>query len=776
MIASTAPRDALQRVLDEDLSRPLHLSRAEATGGWRELFPDLASSLPLPYPIFGRDEDRVVAIGYPVVVSPVIRQLRHELERQLELEVEFRVLLARGGQGDKAKVMAQRERYLRAMTSLFENVLLNDYGRRLPEVLLLFHSCDLAAVTQRAGAVARRLDPEAERRLGDVLRHELAGVFSDLLQRAALAATERLRRLARASLVLSPSPLLAVLCRDGMLLAETAIPTDLSQLKGYLRTRLHQDVNLLAGACQRAADSLAELALRRPDLLTALEIAAGVDLKPLNPRVFLQPRLLDALVATGLARQLGFDDERLRLLREVGLRLKRHELLATLRRRVLVVEPQEGGPVLGGRTPTVEVASSTRPFDFGAPGVVESSVRRFGLVYDLSNFTAQLEEVRKKGRAAEEKALQFMFVFQNQLEEIRRRRRLTHEKFLGDGAFYSARRALRVVAAACEIQAVYDQLRRSGFPFDQGLRVAMNFATFHLLPMMSESGEQRFEFFGHGIVELVRLTTGKSTREVEQIAEFLVHSGFDPGAVDAFLAPLVSVRGGRESDADRSYQASIDPRGELVNEGIVASLQFVEALERELPGATPRLLEDGVTRWAAYPGEPGGWAMPAVPGFALRYLGVVRLKGLQPLELVELRPCPPLPGDAAELSVRHGLVPLLRGLATDVAGEGESGRAVPEDLVVATYLDPAGERRWLFGEYRAGDDIVLHAIEVALRPPELESGESLETWLFRNRSELLRLYEGLRREVGGFSQPLAGLRQHEGYQACFLAAPHKSPA
>jgi hypothetical protein len=277
-------------------------------------------------------------------------------------------------------------------------------------------------------------------------------------------------------------------------------------------------------------------------------------------------------------------------------------------------------------------------------------------------------------------------------------------------------------------------------------------------------------------VELVRLTTGKSTREVEQIAEFLVHSGFDPGAVDAFLAPLASARGGRDSDSDRPYRASIDPRGELVNEGIVASLPFVEALEREIPGRTPRLLSDGGARWAAFPAEAGGWATLAVPGFALRYLGVVRLKGLQPLELVELTPCPPLPDDAPELDPRHGLVALLRGLANDGGAEGEGERAVPEDLVVATYLEPGGERRWLFGEYRAGDDIVLHSVEVALRPPELAPGESLETWLFDHRSELLRLYEGLRREVGGVSQPLAGLRQHEGYQACFLAAPHRSPA
>ena len=50
---------------------------------------------------------------------------------------------------------------------------------------------------------------------------------------------------------------------------------------------------------------------------------------------------------------------------------------------------------------------------------IDASVSRFGLVYDLTNFTALLEEVRKKGRFAEEKALQFMFLFQSQVEEIR---------------------------------------------------------------------------------------------------------------------------------------------------------------------------------------------------------------------------------------------------------------------------------------------------------------------------------------------------------------------
>jgi len=71
--------------------------------------------------------------------------------------------------------------------------------------------------------------------------------------------------------------------------------------------------------------------------------------------------------------------------------------------------------------------------------------------------------------------------------------------------------------------------------------------------MTGDDGGTRFEFFGHGVVELLRLTTGKSTREVDEIAEFLISSGYSPALVDDFLAPLAAARSGVPEGSPRPY-------------------------------------------------------------------------------------------------------------------------------------------------------------------------------------------------------------------------------
>jgi len=126
---------------------------------------------------------------------------------------------------------------------------------------------------------------------------------------------------------------------------------------------------------------------------------------------------------------------------------------------------------------------------------------------------------------------------------------------------------------------------------------------------------------------------------------------------------------------------------------------------------------------------------------------------------------------------RAPLIGLLRRFAQN---DGSGQDAAPEEagtidtnLLVITYLLEDDTRKWIFGKYRNTDGVLLHTIEVPIQTPELRPGEPMEMWLFRNRFELARVYEGLRRENAGITAPLATFRDRAGYLACFLTAPHR---
>ncbi len=775
MTPTASSLQAFRRVLTEDLRQPVYLTLEEVRGGWSDLFPDLAACLPAPYPIFGTDEERILTYGYPILISDGMWKLRRELDRQVALETEFRLATTLDGYSDKEQVMVQRDRYLRSVAAIFENVLMNDYGRGLLEIFMLFHSGDVVRSLGQIAKLAQLREPSPDRRTVEEFRHSIAGVFGDLIQRAALVASDTLRRLADGPTTMKMSPLLTVICQDRLLLTDSHPPSDLGQLSGYLEFRFRQDSRAISAACEQGVRRLRDLVRRHPEIGSLLSTAGAGRLRLDQSKTLLEPRLLDALTAANLVSALELSPSLVQVLRELGMRLKLSELLAALRRRIRPMERHGSHLVLSGASAATPIAPSTRPFDFAAPGVVESLVRRCGLVYDLTSFTAVLEAVRKEGHSAEEKALQFMYVFQNRLEEIRQRRVLNFEKFLGDGALYSSRRASRVLTAACEIQLLYDSLRRSGFPFDQGIRIALNFGTYRLLPMLNRTGETlRFEFFGHGIVELARLTTGKSTREIEEIAEFLVHAGYNPGQVDAFLGPLMAARKGHRTGGARRYAATIDSRGELINEGIVLTLAFLQELEKELDPGTCGIVRFDDLDWLTFPVDPRD---PAVLHVGVRYLGVARLKGLSPQELIEAVAWEEPPSRPRPHRIGEPLVDLLRRLhqGDQEPPEDASENEVAEDLLVVSYLRDDGTRTWVFGEYRPADDVLLHAVQVPIQTPDFDDDTPLEMWLFRNRFELARLYEGIRREQSGAATPLASLRGLRGSMACFLAAPHRAP-
>ncbi len=766
---------AFRHVLQEDLKNPIYLTPEEVGGGWSDLFPALATSLPAPFPIFSRDEERVVTWGYPLLLSDGVLRLRRDTEALVESEAQYRLNSLTGG-SDKRRMVTQRERYHNSVSATLENVFMNDYHRGLVDLFLLFHTGEVNRALAQVARKSAAIQGPAKQHGGDNIRLAVSTIIADLLRRAAMTAVDRLRQLAEVKVTPALTPLLNIVCEDQLLLIEARPPRDFSHLGGYLEARYRQNADAVLAASDSVLERLRDLVARRPEVGSLLRLAVGSGLKLDRPETLLEPRLLEAIQSANLADSLHLSRVQVDLLRDLGMRMKTFELLATLRRRILPMQRQGTTLTFSGPSSATPIAKTTRPYDFTAPGVVDSAVRRFGLIYDLSNFTTVLEEVRKSGRMAEEKALQFMYIFQNRLEAIRLRRRLTFEKFLGDGALYTSRRALRVIAAACEIQHVYHQLRGVGFPFNHGIRIAMNFGVYRLLPMLHPGSEaKRFEFFGHGIVELARLTTGKSTREVADIAEFLVHSGYDSRDVDQFLAPLATVRSGHEQAGTRSYMASIDNHGELMNEGIVVALPFIEELEDELDLENLGLVTMDDRRWVIFPIDP---SLPDSLYVGLRYLGVARLKGLPPQELAEAMVWPERPANTEEIPFERPLIGLLRHVIQSNENEPATAATldagIESNLLVITYVLEDGRRKWIFGEYRDSDDVLLHAIQVPIKSPELKSGEPMEMWLFRNRNDLAQVYEGLRRQSPGTAAPLHTLRSRPGFLACFLAAPHRA--
>ena len=171
------------------------------------------------------------------------------------------------------------------------------------------------------------------------------------------------------------------------------------------------------------------------------------------------------------------------------------------------------------------------------------------------------------------------------------------------------------------------------------MRIALNFGYYRLLPMKGSGNERITEFYGPGIVELSRLTTGKANKEIEEFASFLLTHGYDPAKVQAFFAPLA--RGVDVIDHTqhaREFYAYVNTSGHLVNEGIVASFSLLQELSNELTAEGQQLFRLRAP-WATYIGFA-----PSLTGLeyiGVRLIGMVSLKGLDEVDVGEIVPFAP---------------------------------------------------------------------------------------------------------------------------------------
>ena len=777
----------VEQLLQQSEALTTLLTPADRAGRWRVAFGDAAPRIPDPAWLFNEDEQTRFVLGYPLRITGAWEAARREVGRLCEAEGLYRCAVARGEPTVKASLVDLRVGTAKRLSGLFENAWLHDHGRRFPEILWLALSRDIEEGIRLAMRAVSAHAPTLPPRTLDEIRYAVARRLADVALRAETDALGRLRRSEGFDAKLPTLAFSRQLCQDLLPFVEHHLGHDLRELDGYLQAVLHVEPNRFRQVLASLAAQLGGLRQRDVSFDRALALLDEEAGSLPSDRLLFCPALLDLLPVWQHPETPRPSGDLIKLLKELSARLKRLEVVNCLRRRVFLVDVRGTRVVTRVQGQEVRLSAFSRPLDYTMPGVVESTVRRYGLLYDLVEFTQLLEELRRRGHSAEEAALRAMARFQRNVEEIRARHRLRFEKFLGDGAFFSSRSARTVLAAAAELRVLYESYRRMSFPFDRGLRIAVNVGAYHLLPMTAGDEGAHFEFFGHGLVELARLTSGKTTHEVEDLADFLISSGYDVHKVLDFLEPVRRASRFPDHVRERPYAAFLAENNELVNFGAVATEAFLRDLEAEWSGQIGHVERWGL-RWVMMPVDRD---RPAGPWVGLRALGTARLKGLTQTPVAEMAVFDEPPAGLATLPEGTSLLIALQEFAagangrsgtTTAAAAAPTSEDIDPHLCVISVLDGGrgigngcAPRHWFIGLYREEDDTLVNAYQVALNPVDVQDGEPFEAWLFRQRHELARLYQGLLRETTSQRFALEPLRASDGYLTCLLVAPHRSP-
>jgi hypothetical protein len=628
--------DSAAFLLPTDLERTLE-----------ELFFQGVSLLPQPYSIWPADETQLPILGFPLAESHAMKDLELRLDRWLTEEVAWQV--SRKPEG-KEKAQSAFASYTAHLMKMAENAMMSNLLNDYHAVFWLAHSFDLSkhftSIPRRVSA----LDSAAGRTQGDALKYRIYSRWAtdtrELMTQVAARATSILDGEEQRAL-----QFFRLLQDDVLILSEEFIGPDLRELRSFITGYLRRDFQAFRDAFERMRTTASDLMQRDRSMKAAIAL-----LSPGHDNGITVALLLDSRFQAFLFEHPAIQNVTSREDREqfqlLSRRVREFAVLNQLRRGIVWMSTRGDGEVVSADRNATAFSSSTRPIDYGKPGVVDPLIHRFGLIYDISNFTETLGNIRRGGEREEIKSYRQMLLFQRRLESVAHRHRLQFEKFLGDGGFYTTRRALRLVRGAVEIQRFYSEMKRKGFTFNKGLRIALNYGYYRLLPMKvaSESAERITEFYGPGIVELSRLTTGKANKEIEEIASFLVAHGYEPLKVQNFFAPLA--RGVDVIDHTqhaREFYAYVNANGHLVNEGIVASRDFLAELSNELQAESQQLFRLKAP-WSTYIGFA-----PAIPGLeyvGLRLLGMVSLKGLDNIEVGEIVPF--APGEVASTPIEAG--------------------------------------------------------------------------------------------------------------------------
>jgi len=743
-----------------------------------DLFPRV-EVLPQPYKIFPVDETQHPALGFPVAESAVMKDLDAKLDRWLTEEIPWQVNRAAAA---KEKAQLALQNYLGQLMKIAENALMSNVLSDYHAVFWLAHSFDLA---RQFSSIPRRIsamDTQAGRALGDSLKYRI-------FQRWTSETREQMTQVATKAAALLEGEeqrglqFFRLLQDDVLILTEEFIGPDLRELRSFVTGYLRRDFQAFRDAFEKLRTTASDLLQKERTFKAALGLF-GV-----NPdQGITLALLLDSRFQTFLFDHPAIQNAVTREDREqfvlIARRVREFAVLNQLRRGLVWMTTMPDGTVVNAdrRSSSWQSFSrSTRPMDFARPGVVDPLIHRFGMIYDISAFSETLGNIRRAGGKEELRSYRQMLHFQRKLDAIAERHLLVFEKFLGDGAFYTTRRAMRLVRAAVEIQRFYSESRQRGFAFNKGLRIAINYGYYRLLPMKTSADTSITEFYGPGIVELSRLTTGKANKEIEELSSFLIAHGYEQTKVQNFFAPLArGVDVVDHTQTSREYYAYLDGNGHLVNEGIVASISLLQELSNEIAQEGLQLHRIR-TPWATYIGFP-----PSVGGVELlgvRLLGMVSLKGLDKIEVCELVPF--APGEAESEPIdKDPLVMILRQefhqtpqngsyepiVATDLDATTTTERLIASEIVICVRNEGDSEDEVLIGEWDPRSDDVRRPLRLPRGDFERLfslKGELSEELLSDKKHAVREMYERLSHRTDAPDLPLGPYR-HSEYDAYVL--------
>ena len=636
----------------QHLRGPFNFLRPEAREV-QEVFPDLERTVPRPRPIFLEEEDATPVQGYAMLLSPASDRLRETLGEYLAAEEQVQAaVLARAPYDRQAQAVAWK-RYRELLVRAVENVTLSSYGRNFPALFWLHHSLDVARHLKETPRRVLRADAALGRQHGQAIRYR---VMERWLERVLAESYDAVARVAADTEEIEETlfPRLLTRLRDNvLLLTEDHVGADLAELDGYLHGHLGIDAREFRRRIAELAEWSAERLAAEPALARVVEHVVRRPAPTRDPAGSARALLARPGWARFLAGQPGYaageragrlpTAQQVEVWEGLLVKLKEFELLHALRRMILPARLEGGTLVVRGAparalvaSPELRLSSATRPMDFLAPWVVDPQVSRFGLIYDITDFSEIVTMLRRAGSDLQDESFRKMFRLQRRVHRLAEARRIRLEKYLGDGAFYSARTAAPLLAAALHVQRIYRRALDEGFPFDRGLRIALNYSPYRLIPIAGQEpgAEERYEFFGHGVIELSRLTTGKARREIEDVQAMLIGRGYPAHTVHRFFSPLLreDVDRPERDERSRPFFAYIDETGHLVNEGIVATDAFLAELGRELAAAPLARGEDGDRGYVVVALDDA--AGPVRVG--LRKLGVASLKGLERIPVYEV--------------------------------------------------------------------------------------------------------------------------------------------